>query len=138
MLGEWDCFKRRLAVIAVIGLIGRVVYVVWVRNDAVIGDGYHYHFAALALADGEGFINPFARDALGKIVPDAVHPPAWTLLLATASALGLRSYLAHQIIACVVGTAAIVMTGLAGRAAFGARTGLIAAALATLYPNVWR
>ena len=39
------------------------------------------------------------------------HPPAWTLVLAGPSALGLRSYLSHQLVACLVGTATIVMTG---------------------------
>jgi len=123
--------------IALVGLIGRILYVVWVRSSPVGGDGYQYHSAALALVDGAGFINPLARDFLGKMVPDAVHPPAWTLLLAAASALGLRSYLAHQIVACLLGAAVIAMTGLAGRAAFGARVGLIAAGLAAVYPNVW-
>ena len=97
----------------------------------------YYHFAGIYLADGRGFINPSLVSFTGMSVPDALHPPAWTTVLAVPSALGLRSWLSHQLIACAVGTATIVMTGLAGRVAFGRRAGLIAAALVAIYPNVW-
>jgi 4-amino-4-deoxy-L-arabinose transferase-like glycosyltransferase len=45
--------------------------------------------------------------------------------------------LEHQIFASVVGTGTVIMTGVAGRAAFNPRTGLIAAALAAVYPNIF-
>jgi 4-amino-4-deoxy-L-arabinose transferase-like glycosyltransferase len=130
-------FVAALLLIALAGLAWRVVYVLLVRHRAVLGDGVHYHTAALYIADGLGFINPIVRGITGASVPDAVHPPAWTLSLAGPSALGMRSWLSHQLIACVVGCGTIVMTGLAGRAAFGKRAGVIAAGLAAFYPFVW-
>jgi 4-amino-4-deoxy-L-arabinose transferase-like glycosyltransferase len=132
-----DRFAFALALIALVGLVWRVVYVVWMRDHSLVGDGVHYHFGALYLTDGRGFINPITLELTGVEAQDAVHPPAWTLLLAGPSALGLRSWLTHQLLATLVGTATIVMTGLAGRAAFGRRAGLVAAALAAVYPNVW-
>jgi len=130
-------FGRRLCGIVALGLLGRVLYVVLVQGTFVGGDGYHYHNAALQLVDGMGFINPLALDTQKRIVPDAVHPPGWTLVLAGVSALGMRSYLAHQITGALVGGLVVLMTGLAGRAMLGARVGLVAAALAAVYPNVW-
>jgi 4-amino-4-deoxy-L-arabinose transferase-like glycosyltransferase len=132
-----DRFVLALALIALAGLIWRVVYVVWMRDHALVGDGVHYHYAALYLSDGRGFINPITLALTGVEAQDAVHPPAWTLLLAGPSALGLRSFLTHQLLTTLVGAATIVMTGLAGRAAFGRRVGLVAAGLAAVYPNVW-
>src|SRR5690606_5068753 len=38
---------------------------------------------------------------------------------------------------CLLGVAAVVLVGLAGRRVAGPRTGLLAAGLATIYPNVW-
>jgi 4-amino-4-deoxy-L-arabinose transferase-like glycosyltransferase len=130
-------FTYALALIALGALVLRVVYVVAMRDHAVLSDGFHYHQGALYLADGRGFINPLALALNGTVTPDAVHPPAWELVLAGASWLGMRSYLSHQLVAAVVGTGAVVVVGLAGRKAFGPRVGLVAAAIAAVYANFW-
>jgi 4-amino-4-deoxy-L-arabinose transferase-like glycosyltransferase len=129
-------FAFWLAVIVAAGFVLRVVYVLAVRDHAVLGDGYRYHFGAPLLADGRGFLNPLAL-ARGEELPDTGHPPGWTIVLAGPSLFGLRSWLEHQLVTSVVGAGTIVMTGLAGRAAFGRRCGLIAAALAAVYPFFW-
>lgn len=127
-------FASRLALIAIAGFVLRVVYDVALRHHRVGGDGFRYHFGALFLADGQGFVNPLGA-FLGKAhVPDTGHPPAWTILLAGATKVGLRSWLQHQIVTSVVGTATIVMVGLAANAVRGIRAGLIAAALTAVYP----
>ena len=126
-------FASRLALIAIAGLLLRVVYAVVVRHHAVGGDGFRYHFGAIRLAEGRGFVNP-----LDARVPDTGHPPGWTIVLAGFTKLGLRTWLQQQIATSLVGTATIVMTGLAARAAFGrVRIALIAAAIAAFYPFVW-
>ncbi len=130
-------FAFALAAVALGALVLRVAFVVAMRDRAVLSDGFHYHQGALYLVDGRGFINPLSLAMNGTVTPDAVHPPAWESLLAVASWLGMRSWFWHQLVAVVVGTGAVVMVGLAGRQAFGARVGLIAAALAAVYPNFW-
>jgi len=124
--------------IVLAGLIGRVVYVVVIRGEALYSDSLGYHFRAHLLADGEGFVLP-AQQVLGlaENPPDAQIPPAWSLVLAVMAKLGLRSILSQQLVGCVVGAATIAMTGIAGRAAFGRRAGLIAAGIVAVYPNVW-
>ena len=132
-------FAIALGVIALVGIVARIAYVVWLRDRVVPFDGLRFHFRARALADLQGFVNPLQQQLTGaaEAPPDASNPPAWPLLLAGPSFVGLRSVLAHQLIACVVGAGTIVMSGLAGRAAFSRRTGVIAAAIVAAYPNIW-
>lgn len=132
-----DRFTVALLLIALGALAWRILYVFWMRDLEVTGDGFHYHTASLLISDGHGFVNPLNRAFFGQEVQDAIHPPAWTLTLTASSLLGGRSYLTHQLISVVIGTATVVMTGLAGREAFGRRAGLIAAALAAVYANIW-
>ena len=127
-----------LAVVALLGLAARIVYVVLVRDRPLFPDSLGYHFRAQLLADGEGFVLP-ARQMLGAASnpPDAGVPPLWSLFLAGPTGLGLRSILSQQVVACLLGGATVFMSGLAGRAAFGRRAGLIAAAIVAVYPNIW-
>ncbi len=130
-------FGCSLALTAFAGCVLRVIYDVASRHEVVGGDGFRYHYGSLFLADGKGFVAPLILILQHVSVPDTGHPPAWTILLAGVSKLGLRTWLEHQITASVVGTATIVMTGLAAAAAVGKRVGLLAAVLAAGYPFVW-
>jgi 4-amino-4-deoxy-L-arabinose transferase-like glycosyltransferase len=130
-------FLLLLGCIAALGFVARVLYVLLARHRVVGGDGFAYSVAAHDLVNGLGFINSFVRVTQGVIKPDAQHPPGWLLLLAGATAAGLRTVLWQQLFACTVGAATIVVTGLAGRAVAGRRAGLIAASLTAVYPNVW-
>src|SRR5215211_557492 len=131
-------FFQLLVGVAALGLLLRVAYVVAAREDPVIGDGRHYHYVAGFLADGKGFISPGWYLRFGTARPDALHSPAWPLLLSLPTRLGLRTYLEQQFFACMIGATTIVTVGLIGRRLAGVRAGLIAAALAALYPNFWR
>jgi 4-amino-4-deoxy-L-arabinose transferase-like glycosyltransferase len=130
-LRQKDRFTVALAVIALVGLVWRVVFVLCTQRPFVLGDGYTYHFGAISLVNGFGFSDPKTG------LPVAGHPPLWILVLAGPTLLGLKSWLSQQLFTCLIGTATIVMTGVAGRAAFGRRVGIVAAALAAAYPLVW-
>jgi 4-amino-4-deoxy-L-arabinose transferase-like glycosyltransferase len=101
------------------------------------GDPYYYHYAANLLVDGKGFVNPFLYYGAHRVVPTASFPPGFVFALAAASAVGLKSYFAHRIWCCIIGAAAIVVGGLAGREISGRRAGLIAAFIIAVYPNIW-
>jgi 4-amino-4-deoxy-L-arabinose transferase-like glycosyltransferase len=132
-------FGFLVVVIALVGLAGRILYVTWMRDNPIGPDALTYHDRALALADGLGYVD--VRLQRLYLLPEAPRtasqPPGWSGLLAAPSLVGLRSILSHQLVACVIGSATIVTTGLAGRAAFGRRAGLIAAGVVVVYPNVW-
>lgn len=95
------------------------------------GDGAYYYLAGNVLADGGGFVNPWTG------IATAAHPPAWPALLGLPSLVGVDTVLGHQVFACLVGMATVVLVGLAARMIAGSRVGLIAAAIAAAYPNFW-
>lgn len=123
--------------IAALGLLIRVIYVVGWRTDALTGDALYYHYGANLLADGYGFTDPLRHRLSGVEVPGADHPPGYMVLLAIGSFVGLRSALAHQLISCMVGTCTVVAVGWTARRMVTPRAGLIAAAIAAVYPAFW-
>jgi 4-amino-4-deoxy-L-arabinose transferase-like glycosyltransferase len=137
---EAGAARRWLWALLAIGLVGlgiRVGYVVgWHDLDSVGGDAYYYHQGANLLADGEGFIHPFAWDD-GVRIAGADHPPGYVVALAVPSLVGLDTIRAHQLTSCVIGAGTILLIGLVGRRIAGRRAGLIAAGFAAVYPNMW-
>ena len=119
-----------LGLIALTGFGIRVAHVL-ATAEGTSFDGAYYHFAANVLAEGGGFVNPWNG------APTALHPPAWPAVLALPSVLGLDTLLAHQLFACLVGAATVVLVGYAGRLIAGTRVGLIAAGITAVYPNLW-
>jgi 4-amino-4-deoxy-L-arabinose transferase-like glycosyltransferase len=129
-------FRARIGLIALAGLVIRLVYVFGpARNVKGIGDWYFFHWGANLIADGHWFVEPFEQVFHGKLVPSAGHPPLWELLLSGVSFLGGTSYLAHRAFGCFVGAVTIVLIGMLGRRVGGSeRAGVVAAVIAAIYP----
>jgi len=133
-------FRARLALIALAALAVRLAWVFgYGRTQEVAGDQIFYHLQGLALAQGDGFVNPYAwNDPVTPLhIPTAVHPPLYSLYLAFWSIFGLESHLQHRIVSSFLGVACVVVVGLVGRRLGGDRAGLLAAGAAALYPNLW-
>jgi len=131
-------FAWLLGAIALAGLALRVAYVLIERRDFTFeGDAVFYHQGANLLADGRGFISPFELAGSGKVVEAADHPPLYLLWLTVPSVVGLDTELSHLLWSCLLGGATVALVGLLGREVAGARVGLLAAALAAVYPNMW-
>jgi 4-amino-4-deoxy-L-arabinose transferase-like glycosyltransferase len=127
-----------LAVTALGALAIRVIYIwFWRRGLPVGGDSRYYHEGANLLARGKGFIEPFLYLDAGKTVQAADHPPLYIAYLGTFSLVGLKGATAHMLASALVGVITVVIVGLVARDLAGPRAGLIAAALAALYPNLW-
>jgi 4-amino-4-deoxy-L-arabinose transferase-like glycosyltransferase len=127
-----------LVVVAVAALVLRIAYVLLTKNPRYLGgDDFYYHHGANLLVDGEGFVDPIQLLRFHHRTPGAVHPPGYIVALAIPSLFGFRSVLDHQIWSCVIGAGTIVLVGIAGREIAGPRVGLVAAALAAVYPNIW-
>ncbi len=103
------------------------------------GDAYFYYNAAKLLVAGQGFINPYYYYPHHQHlhVQSASFPPLFIFLLAVPSALGFKSFLAARIWCCILGAAAVVAVGYAGKEIGGRRVGLLAAFLLAIYPNIW-
>lgn len=91
------------------------------------------------LAEGHGFVDVLKYFfSFGTVwLPGAEHPPAYVVVLAIPSLLGLDTKFQHQIFATLIGTGTIPLMACAGRRLAGPRTGIIAAILAALYPGFW-
>jgi 4-amino-4-deoxy-L-arabinose transferase-like glycosyltransferase len=132
-------FLAWLAPIMALGLTIRVVFVL-VRQSAVelvTGDAYWYHFQAKLVANGRGFLHPFEYYKNGVSVPGADHPPGFVAVLAVLDRIGIDTPQGQRLVMCLVGTATIAVIGFAGRRLVSPLVGLIAAALAAVYPNIW-
>jgi 4-amino-4-deoxy-L-arabinose transferase-like glycosyltransferase len=124
-----------LGLVAAVGCFARVAYILLVaRHIPVQGDALTFHLLANLLAQGHGFVaaQPYALQ--GIVEPTAEHPPLYPLLLSLVSLIGETSYTAHRLASALMGTGTIVAVGLLGRRLGGERVGLVAAAVAALYP----
>ena len=136
--GTSRSFAVGVAVVTAAGLTLRLAYIWFVRRNLVYGgDPYYYHASANLLADGKGFISPYAL-ALGQHVQSADHPPLYVVFLAVFSMMGIRSVTGHLLVSGLLGAASIPMAALAGREIGGRKVGIAAALLVAFYPNVWR
>jgi 4-amino-4-deoxy-L-arabinose transferase-like glycosyltransferase len=123
------------------GFALRIAYVLAFRRSLVplTGDAYYYSAGADLLAGGRGFIEPLAA-SVGHVEQAADHPPLFELWLTIASVVdpGHETWqVTHMLWSCVLGAGSVVFCGLVGRRVGGPRCGLVAAALAAVYPNMW-
>lgn len=127
-------YRKWVGGFVVLGVALRLVYVLALHHgDQAGGDAYYYHWQAILNVRGHWWINPYYYFAHSE-APTAGHPPLFTVLLMLPSVFGLQSYLWHLCFNAVFGGVTIaVMAGFANDLA-GRRAGVVAAALAALYP----
>ena len=138
-------FAAALMLITVAALTLRVIYTVTAttRPETSFYDWIFYRGEARALAHGDGFVLPgMFGEARDDAPPVASHPPLLPILLAPVSWIsgdgGLDdSDMALRIFNCVLGAFGVALIGLLGRELNGDRTGLVAAGIAAVYPNLW-
>jgi len=146
-------FWLALLAIALAGLALRAYWILEVRPEcgpvaeegeagclaivAGANDPRYLHEEANLLADGHFFVDPFTFNATGEERPSAHKMPLFPVYLGVVSLLGGQGVETHRLAAAALGAATVVVLGLVGRLLLGPRAGLIAAAIAALYPNLW-
>jgi len=131
-------FLVALLAIALVALIVRIAFVLVVDPKLPDpGDATAYHLLANNLADGRRYIRPFDFRILHVSRPTAEYPPLFPALLAVPSFLGAKSVDAQRIFLCFVGTGTVVLVGFLGRRVGGPLVGVIAAAIAAVYPMLF-
>jgi hypothetical protein len=139
--GQWTApVRSRLALPAVVatGFFVRVVTLLTVapeRTDG--GDPLFYHTTANVLARGRGFPEPLNWIAFQAHRPSAFHGPLYPVVLSISSRFGGTSYFDHKMMSIVIGTGVVLAVGVLGRRLGGPIVGLVAAAFAAVYPNLW-
>ena len=131
-------FIAGVIVVVLVALAIRLAYIWFERRGLPVGgDSRYYHEGANLLAKGKGYINPALYLDTGKAVESADHPPLYLTYLAVFSLVGLKTTFAHMVASAIAGGATVVVIAVLGRELGGARLGLIAGALAAVYPNLW-
>jgi 4-amino-4-deoxy-L-arabinose transferase-like glycosyltransferase len=131
-------FLLQLAALAALGLILRLLYVAMTEPSASgLFDQAFYHATANLLADGKGYIDPFAN-LRGDVRPTALHPPLYPFSLSVLSLLGVESPQGHRLLGVGSGAALVFLAGLLGRRVAGERVGIVAAGLTAVYPTLIR
>ena len=125
-------FRRSLAVIVAGGAalrIARLLITKW-NKGLLLNDSLYYSAQARQLAHGIWFREVFVDQ------PGAEHGPLTSSLMALVS-WGSDPFNRQRIVTVVCGIATVAIIGLVARRVGGDRIGLIAAAIAALYPNLW-
>jgi 4-amino-4-deoxy-L-arabinose transferase-like glycosyltransferase len=123
-------FGVGLVAVVAVGAAIRLAYVLSDDRPWVGGDGFNYSIESLRLADGLGYTNVNGGQS-------AHHPPGWTTALGVLAWLGGRGLLAQQLLGVVIGLGVVAIAALVGRRYFNARVGLVAGAIAAVYPGFW-
>jgi 4-amino-4-deoxy-L-arabinose transferase-like glycosyltransferase len=120
-----------LAVVA-IGALWRYSYLAvakWNR-PLLLNDSWYYSAQGRQLTQGRWFREIF------EDLPGAEHGPLTPIVLAPLS--WMDGYVNWQrLVTATIGVAVVALVGVLGREVAGPRAGLVAAAIAALYPNLW-
>lgn len=115
---------------------------VWVVAEVATGepsggDPRYYHVQANLIAAGEGFAEPFLWEDGGVVEPSAIHPPGFTVWLASSSVLGFDTVFAHKVMSALAGALTVLVVASLGQRLAGPGAAIGAAALAAVHPNLW-
>lgn len=121
-----------LALFVAIGAVIRIAYLVAKFDDPLpFSDAVYYSVQAVRNTQGHWF-----RDVMTER-PGATHAPLIVFYLTPWSLLPGDHVQWQRIGVTVLGVVAVALVGLLGRRIGGTRTGLTAAAIAAVYPNLW-
>lgn len=125
-------FPLGLALITLVGAcwrLGVLAFDKW-NQPLLLNDSLYYSAQARQLVDGIWFREIFVDR------PGAEHGPLTSVLLAGVSWVD-QPVPWQRLVTVLCGIATIVVIGLLGRRIGGDRVGLVAAAIAAVYPNLW-
>ena len=130
-------FGLALAGIALAAFVVRLVYGHRVMGDHRFGgDAVEFHLLAQTIVDTGSYLQPFPWLLEHQEIPTAEKPPLFPAYLAGWTGLGASSYDWHLVATAVLGAGTVTAIGAVGRRVGGAAVGLIAAAIATVYPSL--
>ena len=134
LLSAWAglTYRRRLAVISVSGLVGRLIYVPFERRLRIWSDEHWYVTQAHRLFDGHPWSSIFNYD-----VPTASHGPLVSLFMSPFAWLFPSAMDGLRFVVPFVGLLSILGIAMVVRQIGGDRASLIAASLAAVYPGLW-
>ena len=128
-----------LSGIGVVAWAIRILAVLGTSQVVPTGDAYVYFHSSQLLVDGKGWINAAQYVVSHGTIktPAASFPPLFTVFEMVPHLFGFHTFLETRLWCTVLGVAAVIVIALVGRAIGGPVVGLVAAAVAATYPNLW-
>jgi len=124
-------YRRLIAAITVTGALWRLFMLISKWNTPLLfNDAFYYSVQAFENSRGHWYRQPFST------LPSAEHPPLTSLVLTPASLLS-NPVAWQRATMTVLGIALIPLIAMVGRRVAGRRVGVLAAALAAVYANIW-
>jgi 4-amino-4-deoxy-L-arabinose transferase-like glycosyltransferase len=120
-----------VATILGVALVARVALVLATRDLRLVDDPADYHRLALNVARGHGFGDTVLSAGGGAT---AFRAPLYPFLLGAFYDVFGVSVTAARLVQAVIGTGTVALIGLLAFRLFGQRIGIIAAAMAAVYP----
>jgi 4-amino-4-deoxy-L-arabinose transferase-like glycosyltransferase len=105
----------------------------------VWGDSLYYYGQGYLLSKGHLYADSATWYGSGgtKIVPSAGDPPMYSAFLGLLQKLGIGTPTGQRLATSVIAIAGVVLIAMVGRRVAGRRAGLIAGAIAAVYPLLW-
>jgi len=105
----------------------------------VWGDSLYYYGQGYLISQGHWYADSASWYGSNgtKIVPSAGDPPVYSLFLGIMHKIGIGSPTGQRLATSVVAIAGVVLIALVARRIAGRRAGLLAGAIAAVYPLLW-
>ena len=130
-------YRRAVVATTAVGGLWRLVMLISKWNvPLAYGDAWYYSIQAINNAHGKWFKEASGPFQFWGVLPGAEHPPLTSVLITPASLLSHPEFWQRATIT-LLGIAIIPLIALIGRRVGGRRVGVIAAAIAAVYPNLW-
>jgi 4-amino-4-deoxy-L-arabinose transferase-like glycosyltransferase len=130
-------FRRGVLAITIVGAAWRLIVLASKWNEPLAyGDAWYYSIQAINNAKGRWFKEASGSFDLWGVLPGAEHPPLTSVVITPASLLSNPEFWQRATIT-MLGIAVVPLVAVLARTVGGRRAGLIAGALAAIYPNLW-
>lgn len=134
-----------MLVVWLVGLAVRLVFVALAAGDRpIFGDALAYYLYGQSIGDGNGMVtvaHEVLRTKVINPVPTAQLPPLYSYFLGFLDVIGISGVFNQKLVTAAVGSLTPVLLGGAGREIGGERlgpvTGVVAGAIAAVYPFLW-
>jgi 4-amino-4-deoxy-L-arabinose transferase-like glycosyltransferase len=127
-------FLGALSAIVLGAVVLRVLHTLFIAPETGgLSDSFWYAVAAQNISLGNGIVAAVGAPDI-QLVTSAQHPPAYPVVLAGAIKLGIDGDTGWRLLGALFGGLTVLGVGLLGRRVSGAAVGLVAAAIAAVYP----
>ena len=130
-------YRRCIATVTLTGAAWRIIMLISKWNVPLhYGDAWYYSIQAINNAHGRWFKEASGPIQNWGVLPGAEHPPLTSIVVTPVSLLSHPQFWQRATMT-LLGVVGIVLISMLARRVGGRSVGVIAAAIAAVYPNIW-